>query len=368
MLLQSTILWQVYSPVQAQFPQFFGWLSGMFPDPLARTEADTGWGLTGLALYVLVLVFLFAVYVAAIRWASRQRLSMWASRRLLRRLMWVTAGLLLLLLVTREIYAVDVFAYSWFGRIFAVFGDNPYVHVPLEYEATDTAGWLPYLYWQDLPAPYGPVWLILAGGVAKIANLFGEDIAYHVIGHKLLVSASYLLSVWLIWKVAGQLAGRRIFASSMSRRMVPRQSRRRRRIMPAAQQASASQFAVALAFAWNPLMLIEFGISGHNDLLMLTCVLLAVYLHLRGRWQLAVLVLALAFLIKFTAIIFLPGYLWVLMWQARSEESGGSWSRGFARVGGGLAIFTSTCVAFYIPFWRGPSTLNVLYQDPTAQF
>ncbi|MDQ3930090.1 MAG: hypothetical protein M3328_13205 [Chloroflexota bacterium] len=367
-LLQSTILWQIYSPVQAQFPQVFGWLGAFFPDPQSRTQADIGWGLLGLFLYMLVLVFLFAVYIYAVRWASRLRLSAWASRRLFRWLVAITACLLLLLLVTREMYAVDVFAYSWFGRIWAVFGDNPYMHVPSEYAATDTAGWLPYLYWRDLPAPYGPVWLILAGGVAKVASLFGDAIAYHVIGHKLLISATYLLSVWLIWKVAGQMAGRRVLHPGMSAGATYARLARRRRITLTAHQVRAVQFATALAFAWNPLMLIEFGISGHNDLLMLTCVLLAVYLHLRGRWQVAVLALALAFLIKFTALVFLPGYLWLLLWQRRREHPDGSWSMGLFRLGAAVAIFVATCVAFYLPFWQGPTTFNVLYEDPTAQF
>ncbi|HYP21462.1 MAG TPA: hypothetical protein VEY08_15425 [Chloroflexia bacterium] len=368
LLLQSTILWQIYSPVQARFPLVFGWLSAPFPDPQQRTDADTGWGLAGLLLYMLVLAFLFAAYIFAVRRANRLSLSAWASRRLFRRLLAVTAGLLVLLMLTREIYAVDVFAYSWFGRIGGVFGDNPYVHVPSDYAASDTGGWLPYLYWRDLPAPYGPVWLILAGAVAKVANLFGSDIAYHVIGHKLLVSAAYLLSVWLIWKVAGQLAGKWVRSAAFAGRA--RRSRRAggTQVVPAASKARGLQFAAALAFAWNPLMLIEFGISAHNDLLMLLFVLLAVYLHLRGRWQLAVLALALACLIKFTAIIFVPGYLWLLLWQARRSTHGGSWARALARVGGAAGIFAGTCVAFYVPFWQGPATLNVLYEDPTAQF
>ncbi|MEA2573902.1 MAG: alpha,6-mannosyltransferase [Chloroflexia bacterium] len=367
LLLQSTILWQIYSPVQDQFPQIFGWLQSVFPDPQSRSSGDIGWGLVGLGLYMVVLVFLFAVYGLSVKWASNQRLSSWASRRMFKRLFAVTAALLLLLMVTREIYAVDVFAYSWFGQIWGVFGDNPYLHVPLEYARRDTAGWLPYLYWQDLPAPYGPIWLILAGGIAKIANLFGDAIAYHVIGHKLLVSASYLFSLWLVWRVAGYLVGNRVFTSAVGTRRHLTSFIIRRRVLTA-QQARATQFAIALAFAWNPLMLIEFGISGHNDLLMMTCVLLAVYLHLKGKWQLAVLSLALAFLIKFTAIIFLPGYLWLLLWGRRKASGSGAWSDGLPRALGGAGIFAATCVAFYIPFWQGPTTLNVLYQDPTAQF
>jgi hypothetical protein len=101
---------------------------------------------------------------------------------------------------------------------------------------------------------------------------------------------------------------------------------------------------------------------------MLLCVLLALYLHLKGRWQLAVPALALACLIKFTAIIFLPGYLWVLLWQARRSAPGGPWAGALVRVGGAVGIFAATCVAFYVPFWQGPTTLNVLYEDPTAQF
>ncbi len=115
-------------------------------------------------------------------------------------------------------------------------------------------------------------------------------------------------------------------------------------------------------------MLIEFGVSAHNDLLMLTCVLLALYLHLKGRWQLAILALTLAFLIKFTALVFLPGYLWLLLWGGTRAGGGRPWSRSLGRLAAGLAIFTATCFAFYVPFWQGPTTLNVLYQDPTAQF
>ncbi|HVF98452.1 MAG TPA: hypothetical protein VND68_01330, partial [Chloroflexia bacterium] len=248
MLLQSTILWQIYSPVQARFPQVFGWLSAPFPDPQQRTDADIGWGLAGLLLYMLVLACLFASYLFALRRANRLSLSAWASRRLFRRLIAITAGLLALLMLTREIYAVDVFAYSWFGRIGAVFGDNPYIHVPSEYAAMDAGGWLPYLYWHDLPAPYGPVWLILAGGVAKVANIFGSDIAYHVIGHKLLVSAAYLLSVWLVWKVAGRLAGQWVRSTAFAGRARRLQGGGRTQVVPAARKARGLQFAAALAF------------------------------------------------------------------------------------------------------------------------
>lgn len=343
LLLQSTILWQIYSPVQDQFPQLFGWLSALFPNLQQRTPAGYESGRIGLILYMAVIAFLFVVYLLAIRQARVASSSQNEASRLFRGVMLVTAGLLGLFMLAREIYAVDVFAYSWFGRIWGLFGDNPYMHVPLEYASRDAEGWLPYLYWQDLPAPYGPAWVLLAGGVAKAASIFGTSIAYHVIGHKLVVSAAYLFATWLIWKIAN-------------------------RFLNLGTSSTSLPLAIAIAFAWNPLMLIEFGISAHNDLLMLVLVLLGLYLHLLGRWQWAVLALALAFLVKFTALVFLPGYLWLLIWQRGQGETTYTWAQRFLKVGAASLIFLATCVVFYVPFWQGPTTLNVLYDDPTARF
>lgn len=366
-LLQSASLWQIYSPLQDSWPEIFGWLNTIFPASEQRTDADIGPGLVALGLYLLVLVWLFGTYVYALRLASK-RLRMGAKHRATLHLILAgTAAMLALVFFTREIFAVDVFAYSWFGRIWAIFGANPYSHVPSEFASQDAANWLPYLYWRDLPSPYGPLWLMLAGGVAQLARFGNGDIVYSVVGHKLLADAVHLANIALIWRIAG-IIWPPVKAMPGQGLGVNGSRRGRRWIRPGSTGTNRAQLFATVAYAWNPLFIIEFGISGHNDLLMLTPVLLALLLHLKGHWRLAVLALTLACLVKFTAIIFLPGYLWLLYWQTPGDVAGGRLGKGMSRVAQALLIFLATFAAFYIPFWQGPSTLNVLYDDPSARF
>lgn len=367
-LLQSASLWQIYSPLQDNWPALFGWLNTIFPASEQRTDADIGPGLVALGLYLLVLVWLFGTYIFALRVAGKRHLIGAKRRATLRLILAGTAAMLALVFFTREIFAVDVFAYSWFGRIWAIFGANPYSHVPSEFAGQDAANWLPYLYWRDLPSPYGPLWLMLAGGVAQLARFGNGDIVYSVVGHKLLADAAHLANIVLIWRIAGIMWPPPLKTMPRQGLGVNGPRRGRRWIRPGSTGTNRAQLLATVAYAWNPLFIIEFGISGHNDLLMLTPVLLALLLHLKGHWRLAVLALTLACLVKFTAIVFLPGYLWLLYWQTPGDVAGGRLARGMSRVAQALLIFLATFAAFYIPFWQGPATLNVLYDDPSARF
>lgn len=373
LLLQSGRLWQITSPLQDKWPAFFGWLNAIFPESEQKTDAEIGPGLVALGLYLLLLVGLFGVYLHTLSRVTGRYTVRGSSKGILRLIAGSTAAFLALLFFTREIYAVDVFSYSWFGRIWAVFGANPYIHYPSEYAAQDTTNWLHYLYWQDVPAPYGPLWVLVAGGIAQIADAARGDIVNSVIGHKLLADLAHVANIVLVWKVAGRLHEPRPVLSRWphpkSRWLALRLRSTRAKQKPSS--TNKRQIAATVAYAWNPLLIIEFGISGHNDMLMLTPVLLALLLHLKGHWRWAVLALSLACLVKFTAVIFFPGYLWLLYWQTTNNR--GTYAQTpvqarLLRVGQALAIFFTTFAAFYVPLWQGPATLNVLYDDPSAKF
>src|SRR5207245_9216315 len=101
--------------------------------------------------------------------------------------------------------------------------------------------------------------------------------------------------------------------------------------------------AAVVCFGWNPLVLWEISANGHNDVVMMAFVLLALLLLLTKRWPLAFPALACAVLIKYISLVLLPIFvLWVLRRQGRPAV------RPLAL---GLAAMLALIVMVYVPFW-----------------
>jgi hypothetical protein len=222
--------------------------------------------------------------------------------------------------------------------------------VPSQYAWSDTARWLQWTYWADTPSVYGPVWVTLAGGIAAVARAIDNDIVTHLLGHKLLASLAHLANVVLVWKVA-QIVVRRYWQRPRNASLMGWQT--------------AATAGVTLTYAWNPLAMLEFGLSGHNDVLMLTGLLAAMWLHLTGRWRAAIVAIALASLVKFVALVFLPGYLWLLVWDTKGDTRQRI-AGAASRVAQAALLVVVTWVVAYIPFWEGIATLKPLSGGPAA--
>src|SRR4029077_3888067 len=79
---------------------------------------------------------------------------------------------------------------------------------------------------------------------------------------------------------------------------------------------------IVVLFAWSPLLIFEAIGNGHNDIVMMACVLAAFCLMLRGRAQLAFALLVLGALIKYVSAVFVPLWLvYELHQRARKKES-----------------------------------------------
>ncbi|MDQ5867523.1 MAG: hypothetical protein M3390_17610, partial [Chloroflexota bacterium] len=277
----------------------------------------------------------------------------------LRRVMGFTALMLAVLFVVHGSLSTDLHSYIWYGRIFAIYGDNPLVSVPAHYAWWDRAEWIQWLYWKETPSVYGPVWLWIAAGVAKIAHLIDGDIVTHLLGHKLVASAAHLCNIALVWKVAGL---------TLHKYGMPFVSKGGPAKLDSGTLASM-QVAATVTYAWNPLALIEFGANGHNDVLMLTFVLAGLWLHLKGKWPLAVALLAAAAMVKLIAVVLLPGYLWLLLRQGRTEGPASEqepWRSSTMRVVQAVSIFAGLLVLAYVPFWEGPEVLKPIIGGPPA--
>ncbi len=374
-LMQSQTLWAHPIALPGGESGVFGQIRHLFPQEWLQAKVGSGFGYINALLYLILLVFLFIVYVRALRLVFRPNpLQLFTSRRPLRLISGVTALILLVLLFVPGTMSADLHSYIWYGRILFDYGANPFIHAPAEFAARDAGGWLDLVYWKDVPSVYGPVWVWLAGGVAWLASLFGGDISLHLLGHKLLAGLAHMVNLFLVWRVAGLVIARYwrkpSFVSDVSED----------------DWRFGSTVGVTLFYAWNPLLLVEFGANGHNDALLLTFMLGGLWLYLVGRWRMAALAFALACMVKAVALLWWPGFLWLLFWQARSRalsseitgvssegkahrsDPGLNWRNpgwgGVGRILQAVAIAAAAWTICYVPFWEGVQTLHPLTGGP----
>jgi hypothetical protein len=202
---------------------------------------------------------------------------------------------------------------------------------------------------------YGPVWVFFAEGIASLAQAVGgKELAIHVLGHRLLADIAHLVNIWLIWRVAGEFAGRIAGKNGMARRW------------------PGLQLGATLTYAWNPLLLLEFGLSGHNDSILISFLLISVWLLLRGRWGWAAVALAAASLVKLMALLFLPFYL-IWVWRMSRGDADNAVARhslgigaSIFRIAQALAIVAACWLLTMWPFGGPLSLLEALKANPTV--
>lgn len=237
------------------------------------------------------------------------------------------------LVLVYPITAVDLFGYVARGRVLAVHGANPFLHPPSDFPA-DPVG--PYAGgWHTLASPYGPAWEWLAGAAAFLG---GDDFLRSLLVFKGLVVLAYLLDALLIWAILSRLH-------------------------------PARRLAGALLFAWNPLVLLETAANGHNDVVMLLPVLLAVWLLAEHRTPIlvwrgagALAALTLAVWVKYVPLILGPLAL-AAVWRALP-----TWrTRLQALLIGGVLSLVLT-LALWAPLWPGLDRLKVVEEAGRVLF
>src|SRR5437868_7760472 len=152
-------------------------------------------------------------------------------------------GLHVLFILGPPLVSTDVFGYIDLARLGTRHGISPYspasTHIPPDSVHL-------YRRWHsDLPAPYGPVFMLIAYALVPLG------VAGGLWAFKILAAAGSLATIWLVWRCAAAL-GR-------------------------------DPLKAALFVGLNPALLL-FGVGGaHNDFLVLTVATAAVYLLIAGR-------------------------------------------------------------------------------------
>ena len=178
-------------------------------------------------------------------------------------LVWVS-----ILIWMQPVTSTDLYGYVARGYLFAHLHLNP---------MTNPAFLLPgSLLVSRPPAPYGPMWMLVAAAFSAISgnNLLLNMLLFKVVGALGVIACAALIYV-------------------IARRFAP-----------------GSADRIALFFAWNPLVLWEEVGNGHNDVVMMFFVLVALWLMMRRQTYFALAFLVLGALVKYTAAFLIP--LWLV--------------------------------------------------------
>ena len=273
-----------------------------------------GANVRGLALYVLLVGGLFAAYGLAC-WAARD-----AHVRGRRSIVAALAGSALFgatLVPAHPTYSSDVFHYVATARVAFAHGRNPHT-VPPEAIADDPL--MPLSGWKWVPSPYGPAWTWLSALPFRASG--GADGP---------MSAVIWFKILALLSVLGATAGVAVAAE---------------RLRP------GYGAAAAIAFGWNPVVVMHFAADGHNDATMLCLIAWGLAALAYGRQTLATALIGGGVLVKLAAA---PAALGLARWLAARR----AW-RGL--VLGTLAALLAGALLI-APYWAGIETFRAMTDE-----
>ena len=196
------------------------------------------------------------------------------------------------MLVASPIYSRDVYSYLAQGALLRD-GYDPYSVGPVVSPGPllDNVSSI----WTTTPAPYGPVWLLVADGVTRIT---GDSVVWGTLLTRLTMLPGLALLVWALPRLAGHLGGR----------------------------AGAAVWLGAM----NPLVLVHLVGGVHNEMLMVGLMAAGVALALDRRHAAGIGVIALAVGVKASAGLALPFVVWIWVAHLREQHAARSGSDGDA--------------------------------------
>lgn len=318
-----------------------------------------------VAPLMLAFMLVFLVYLLALRVLPGKI----TQRFLLRSTFWLGMFFVLIPVVTSP----DVYSYIAYARMGLLYHLNPLTTLP---EALRSDVIYTYVAWPDQPSAYGPTWILVTSVFQGLASLVGLSwlLIVVLVPLRLLGLAMHLISVALIWSLSGSLQGER------------------------GQVAQRRRMLATLAFAWNPLLLLEACTNAHNDAMLLCLLLLALWCmwHRREWPQVAqmfgmrevrrdavvswvlnlapAVLLAVGICLKVNLVLLAPGlfyYQWrqavapaVAVKNAPRFSWKDIWRGRYVPLSIGVCI--GLVLALYGPFWQDGELLHVLVVNPAT--
>ncbi|MGI8689346.1 MAG: hypothetical protein ACR2M3_12285 [Thermomicrobiales bacterium] len=227
----------------------------------------------------------------------------------------------LMALIVPPLFSTDPFSYAMYARFETIYHANPYLSTAQSVAPGDAL--IPYLYWRDIPSPYGPLWTLISQAIALGGDTSPLEL---ILRFKVVALVFTTLDGWLIY--------------TFVRQRWPEQ---------------AGWYY--LAFAWNPMVLVEGVVIGHNDVLILAVMLGSALLLARRRPMLTIAGLAASALIKYSTlpVVGLSGLRLLLRTPVRAR-----WWLAIRLAGVTLAL----AVCAFIPYWAGYQSMMSTVNEP----
>jgi alpha-1,6-mannosyltransferase len=284
------------------------------PESLAGPLAGAGLKLGVFALGA-AFVTMFVSYAVATRAAERLRP---------RTVLIAILALHAIVLLAPPLFSSDVFSYTAYSRMGAVYGANPYLHGP---SAIPLQGLHSLIgaQWMTTPSAYGPLFTALSYLLVPL------DLAANVLAYKAVAAASSLILILLVWRAAS-LRG-------------------------------LSPVRAAVLVGLNPVIVLYGVGGGHNDLMMLAILAAALYVLIQERERRGGALIVTATAVKLTAGLLLPFAL-----AGRSRGEGSARLRlALGAALGAVAVAALTFAFFGTAPLHLPATLQGIQSEGGAQ-
>ena len=179
----------------------------------------------------------------------------------------------------------DVLNYPVYTRIFSKYSDNPYLAPPVAYPDD----WFYKNYanhgFEGFVMPYGPLWLSISVLPTWIG---GDNINITLLLFKILAIIFNIGCIVLIYKITEQLRPK-------------------------------LKIPLTLLYAFNPFILFEVVVEGHNDIVMAFFVLLALFFLIKEKHVCGFVFLVCSTLVKFISILLWPVFI-IYIWKKAKKK------------------------------------------------
>lgn len=211
-------------------------------------------------IFVFLIGLLFIVYALLLKKAKNKQIDARQSWRLI----FLVA---LILFFSWPAFSYDIFNYIATAKVTFFYKENPYLVMPIEFINEPT---LKFTHAANKFALYGPAWILLT----FLPYFFGKaNVILTVFTFKAFILLFYLGLCWLIWRI------------------------------------SRNNLKSLIFFSFNPLVIIETLISSHNDIVMMSFLLLSFYWLFQKKKVLSFLAFIFSIGIKYATLILAPIWL-----------------------------------------------------------
>ena len=225
----------------------------------------------------------------------------------------------LTLLFVWPIGSTDIFSNIARSRVLSEYQANPYL---TPYSAFQNDAFYQQInnIWVSQPTPYGPLWTIIGGAITFLA------------GNSLLCNLFLFKLFFIVINIACCFIVHKTFKDNR----------------------------ITFLYAWNPLILYEFAINGHNDILTIFFLLLGIFFLSRRQNKLKNHILSWTFLlfsvlIKYMTLIFLPIFFLAALFNLQQKKE----KIMFFFISMTISIFA--LFVFYWPFLSETHALSTVF-------